>query len=55
MSNTHHKHRDERNANKRICLVHIIQKNPSTMVDNDYNDHLAITLVNFHEKYLLAE
>ena len=42
----------ERNANKCVCLLHSIQKNPSMMSD----DHPAIMLVNFfHEKYLLAE
>ena len=35
-------HSDERSANKCVCLVDSIQKNPSTMSDN----HLAITLVN---------
>ena len=52
-SDRRHEHSEERNANKRVCLVHSIQKNkPSTMSD----DHLAITLVNFsREKYLLAE
>ena len=36
-SNRCHEHSDERNANKCVCLdlLHSIQKNPSTMADND--------------------
>ena len=49
MSDRRHEHSNERNANKHVCLMHSIQKNPSTMVDND----LAITFINF--KHLLAE
>ena len=30
-----HEHSDGRNANKRVCLVHSIQNNPSTMADNE--------------------
>ena len=35
MSDWRHKRSDERNANKRVCLLHTIQKNPSTMADNE--------------------
>ena len=34
-SDRRHEHSDERNANKCVCLVHSIQKNPSTMADNE--------------------
>ena len=35
MSDRRHEHSDERNTNKHVCLVHSIQKNPSTMADNE--------------------
>ena len=34
-SDRRHEHSDERNAHKHVCLVHSIQKNPSTMADNE--------------------
>ena len=46
MSDRRHEHSNERNANKHDCLMHSIQKNPSTMVEMS-DDHLAITLTNF--------
>ena len=33
-------HSDERNANKRVCLVHSIQKNPFTIADNERKSSL---------------
>ena len=46
MSDRRHEHSDEHNANKCACLVHSIQKNPSTMAEMS-DDHLATTLVKF--------
>ena len=34
MSNRHHDHSDECDANKRVCIVHSIQKNNPTMANN---------------------
>ena len=34
-SDRRREHSDEHNARKHVCLVHSIQKNPSTMADNE--------------------
>ena len=34
MNDRHHDHSDECDANKRVCIVHSIQKNNSTMANN---------------------
>lgn len=48
MSDRRHEHSDEHNADKHVCIVHSIKKNPSKMAD-DHPSH------NVYEKHLLSE